>query len=734
MRGHFVFAQPEGRTLGNSLGKLAGGWGDIRGENGVILAAPTVHPAGGCYEWIRAGMVPVLPPALADELGDAPKAVEAATDPQVTAFLEAHQSTERMELLDVHVHAFNNKVAAGESRHHCMNGHLTGAMKEARAGYLPADLAANTLEGLFLAAVKTDGYGGQRKARTPDEARSEWDGMLAWAVAQAASADLDAVRARVEEKFPPLTVLQRATPATPSSPEAAQDNTEAALNAAPTAITDKVSVATQLVDLALTRWHFKVSAEDEPFARPLDGAQVVRLLTGSRSIRAELADLFQQTTGKVAGQQALADAILVLEGRGRREDPVPLAPRVAYTDSAVWLDLGTVTGEAVKVTTAGWEVVDKPSILLRRTALTGALTAPEAGGDLAELWKLLNVAPESQPVLLGWLVAALLPGIPHPIAALVGEQGTGKSTASRMLAGLLDPSPAQLRKPPRDVEGWTTAAAGSWVAVDNLSAIPAWWSDSLCRAVTGDGDVRRRLYSDADLTVFAFRRVVLLNGIDLGAVRDDLGERLLTVELQPITERRYDADLANAWQDAHPRILGALLDLAAQVLKVMPEVTLTDPPRMADFARVLAAVDKVTDSQGLATYRRLATVLAADAVDGDPVLAAITRTITREFTGTAAGLLSAIGPRDWDHRREWPSDARAMTALLRRRAPALRRGGWTVEDKAAPARPTPFSSTSWRPPEASDEADRAATRRRGERREHRGERQARASLADYRPS
>jgi hypothetical protein len=77
-----------------------------------------------------------------------------------------------------------------------------------------------------------------------------------------------------------------------------------------------------------------------------------------------------------------------------------------------------------------------------------------------------------------------------------------------------------------------TAAAGSWVVgVDNLSTIPAWWSDALCRAVTGDGDVRRKLYSDADLTVFASRRVVLLNGIDLGVVRDDLSERLLTIDL-----------------------------------------------------------------------------------------------------------------------------------------------------------------------------------------------------------
>ena len=404
------------------------------------------------------------------------------------------------------------------------------------------------------------------------------------------------------------------------------------------------------------------------------------MLTGSRSIRAELADIFQANTRKVAGQQALADAVLVLEGRARRTEPVPLALRVAYVDGAAWLDAGTLTGEAVKITAAGWEVVAAPPILFRRTALTGTLPMPVPGGTLEELWSLVNVAPDSRPILLAWLVAALLPDIPHPIAALVGEQGTGKSTASRMLSGLLDPSPAQLRKPPRDVDGWVTAAAGSWVVgVDNLSTVADWWSDALCRAVTGDGDVRRRLYSDADLTVFSFRRVCLVNGIDLGAVRDDLAERLLTVELQRITEHRREAAIEAEWERAHPRILGALLTLAAAVLAVLPHVKLVDPPRMADFAQVLGAVDMLHGTVGLATYKALAGNLAADAVAGDSVLTAITGSIKEQWEGTAAILLAQLGEGPKGD-KSWPKNARAMTTVLRRRAPSLRRVGWTVDD------------------------------------------------------
>jgi hypothetical protein len=230
-----------------------------------------------------------------------------------------------------------------------------------------------------------------------------------------------------------------------------------------------------------------------------------------------------------------------------------------------------------------------------------------------------------------------------------------------------------------------TAAAGSWVvAVDNVSAIPDWWSDALCRAVTGDGDVRRQLYSDGGLVVFAFRRVVLLNGIDLGAVRDDLADRLLTVELARIDEqaRRLDADLAAAWRDAHPRLLGALLDLAVAVLAALPKLELDGLPRMADFARLLAGVDAVLGTDGLATYLEQAADLAADSVAADPVMAALERRIWTEWVGTAAELLDRLPPADpgWRPPRGWPADPRALTAALRRRAPSLRRLGWVVDD------------------------------------------------------
>ena len=215
-RGHHIFGMPAGRQLGNSLGNLANGWGEIRGANGVIVVAPSVHSEGGEYRWRTAGAVPVLPGYLATQLPDALDASEAATDADVVAFLAQHSTptSPRPELLDIHVRSFQKAVVAGESRHGTMPGHLSGGMKEAAAGYLDAKAAADTLESVFLEAVARPPTGKQGTARNGAVARNEWQGMLAWAIGQARAAKPEDTRQRIEERFGrsddgPLAALRR---------------------------------------------------------------------------------------------------------------------------------------------------------------------------------------------------------------------------------------------------------------------------------------------------------------------------------------------------------------------------------------------------------------------------------------------------------------------------------------------------------------------------------------------
>lgn len=319
--------------------------------------------------------------------------------------------------------------------------------------------------------------------------------------------------------------------------------------------------------------------------------------------------------------------------------------------------------------------------------MTGTLPVPVPGYTVEVLRDQLDLSEEMLPLVVGAAVAAVIGNMPLPIVAFTGEHGTGKSTRAKILASLIDPSPAPLRTPPRDLEGWTVAAAGSYVVpLDNISSVQEWLSDALCRAVTGDGLVRRKLYSDSELSVLSYRRWIILTSIDPGALRGDLADRLLRIELDRIPEnrRRRDQQLVTDWQAAHPAALGALLDLTVEVLRLLADIELTSMPRMADFARVLAGVDMVLGTKGLGTYVEQAATLAVDVVESDRVATEVRAFITSanpEWVGTAAELLDQLTPEKPD--KDWPTNPRALSARLTRCAPALRAVQVRVEHLSA---------------------------------------------------
>jgi hypothetical protein len=448
----------------------------------------------------------------------------------------------------------------------------------------------------------------------------------------------------------------------------------------------KNSAATALINLAEEHYTFGVTATGDAYGVPIDGSNVARLLRGGRrSLRAELAAAYYAQHHAAAPGQALTDAMLVLEGKAQATEPTEVALRVAGTDDGdIVLDLGDDDGRAVVVGPGSWRVVETSPVLFRRTRATLPLPVPGPAGamhaGLGRLRSLLNIDDEEWPLVLAWLVSALFADIPHPVLLLKGEHGTAKSTAAKMLTALIDPCASQLRTAPRNVDDWAVAASGSWMTcLDNISDIAAWLSDAICRAVTGDGLLRRQLFTDSDVSVLAFRRVMAMTSIDPGRLHGDLADRLLVVELARIAEadRAADQSVTAAWRAAHPAVLAGLLDLTTEVLAVLPSVRGRQLPRMADFARVLLAVDKLLGTTGYARYAEQAGQVAEQVVEADSVALAVRARITVSWQGTAGDLLDKLSaerpPKDW------PSTPQGMGGRLARAAPALRSLGWVIE-------------------------------------------------------
>ena len=444
--------------------------------------------------------------------------------------------------------------------------------------------------------------------------------------------------------------------------------------------------ATLLVKIARDRYDLGIDTEDQAFV-VRKGSHLVSASLDTE-VRGTLASEYFDLTGRAAPKSAVADAVATLEGYCRRSEPRRRFLRVARSSDASWLDLGGADHRAVRVDQDGWSIADRGPVLFKRTTLTGPLPWPvEASwSELDALWKWAPMDEQDRSLVLAFLVCALIPDVPHPILGIFGQQGAGKTTAMRTIVELLDPGPVPIRKPPRDDNTWITAASGSWfVALDNLSGVPEWLSDALCRAVTGEGDIRRRLYTNGDLATFAFRRVVLLTGIDPGLLAGDLADRIVTVRLEAIGDdrRRDEAELAEAWWNERPSLLGALLDLTRHVLKNLEtRPSLLRRPRMADFARIVDAVDAVTGSHGLEWYLDQQRRDAMESLSGDPFVLMLVSVISEPFHGTAAELLQAAQSSvpGGAVPRSWPTNPRDVTFKLRRWAPVLRKVGWRLDD------------------------------------------------------
>ncbi len=412
---------------------------------------------------------------------------------------------------------------------------------------------------------------------------------------------------------------------------------------------------------------------------------------GSKAFRHWLTGRYWRLLSSAPGSQAVQDALGVLAGRALHEGAErPVYVRLAEHEGCIYLDLADPEWRCVEISAAGWRVLTDPPVRFIRPRGVLALPEPQRGGRLDELRAFVNVATDEDWILLvAWMMAALRPSGPYPLLELNGEQGSAKTTTGKLLRALGDPNNCALRCEPHDVRDLMIAAAnGHILAFDNLSYIPPWLSDALCRLSTGGGFSTRELYSDGEEKMIEAQRPVILTGIGEVATRPDLLDRTVSLKLEPIPEdrRRSEAELWAAFNAARPRILGALLDALSSALANVGTVRLPRLPRMADFALwVTAAEPGLGWGAGTFLNAYAGNIEAGNslAIEASPIGAAVVEFVTARgaWSGTATALLKELeAPVDEPTRRrqKWPTNGRGLRSQLDRIAPNLRRSGVNV--------------------------------------------------------
>jgi hypothetical protein len=458
------------------------------------------------------------------------------------------------------------------------------------------------------------------------------------------------------------------------------------------------SDAQVLVDLAAGVDLFHTE-DGRAYATVLVSGHAETFAVRSHTFRLWLVQEFRRLRRRPPGAEALGQAVQALEAAAQLDGPlrevhIRIAVVVDPADPdhpTIYWDLVDAERRAVRITAGGWEVIAHTPVRFIRPRGMLPLPVPQPGGGLDDLWHFVNLPGRHQRRLyLAWLLTALRGRGPYPILIISGVQGSAKSTTQRVARELIDPHAAVDRAPPRDVRDLMIAATNCAVLTyDNLSYLPDWLSDSLCRLSTGAAFTTRELYTNDEEFLFCARRPVILNAIPDIAGQGDVLDRSVLLDLPAIPARRRVAE-QTFWADfvaRLPALLGELLDVMVRALRIEPTIERHDLPRMADFAVWGEAVCRAAGEPAgafMTSYRANRREAAAIALESSPVAGAVLALLRDQpqWEGEAGALLALLpeyveagGGRG----RQWPQTPRAMGSALRRIAPALRACGVIVE-------------------------------------------------------
>jgi hypothetical protein len=198
VRGHYLFAQPEGRRIGNSTGELGVEWGEVRGTNGVIIVPPSIHKyidggdpkepdLPGFYKWLRTGPLPTLGPSIADLLQDSDEEGGEASDEEVRKFLSIHTASANGDhYLKGLISSYQTSIDKGAGHHDTAFKVACWAYREAAAGLVNASTVYQELGRTFAESVDRP-------------VQREWNNITKSAIKKALAADPEVIRMRHPE-------------------------------------------------------------------------------------------------------------------------------------------------------------------------------------------------------------------------------------------------------------------------------------------------------------------------------------------------------------------------------------------------------------------------------------------------------------------------------------------------------------------------------------------------------
>ncbi|MFW5795413.1 MAG: hypothetical protein ACOCV1_08030, partial [Bacillota bacterium] len=295
---------------------------------------------------------------------------------------------------------------------------------------------------------------------------------------------------------------------------------------------------------------------------------------------------FNETIGDNDIKTAINTLISIAINESKKED---LYLRVAEHDDEIYYDLCNDKWQQVRIKEGDWEVIeqkDSPVLFKRYQQMQEQTFAKKSSiEDVKKLLDFVNIDKKSPEAmfLMVYIATDFIPNIPHAVLHLKGIKGTAKSNLSRIIKRIIDPAMPELITINKDLE---QNLAHNWLTLfDNISKISKKESDIFCRASTGAGIAKRKLYKNDQDIFYNIRHCVAMNGIGYNIPKSDLMDRSIIIELDPIPSRNRltEHELHKRFEEARPSIVSGFFSLIAKAMEIKKTLEFEHLPRMADF-------------------------------------------------------------------------------------------------------------------------------------------------------
>jgi DNA polymerase, archaea type len=318
---------------------------------------------------------------------------------------------------------------------------------------------------------------------------------------------------------------------------------------------------------------------------------------------------YDLTGGEIVGQESLNNAKRVLIAEILFEGPTrELNLRVAWGEKKgkeIYFDMADLEWKCIRITNESWQIVnsDSSAILFTRfnqkpQILPDKNYPNQIFDDFLDLMHIQE--PGHRLLTKVWIISLFMPEFPHPIGITYGEKGGSKSTFCRFVKRLVDPNKIELLTTPQEKSEFVQQLHHNYLAVyDNIKKLPRWFSDEACKAITGVGSSKRRLYSDDEDIIYDYKRCLMISGINNSLTEPDALDRSILTQFDRIADeqRKEESEIETIFEEMRPKLFGYILEMLVKTLQIKPSIKLSNLPRMADFTVWAEAVARAMGYQ-----------------------------------------------------------------------------------------------------------------------------------------